>query len=116
MNEQKAARPGPDTRYAPGPGHRGDRVTPSRWVKVRLMHVPGCPLIDRVRADLQHALAVTGSGAVIEDVEGDYPSPTLLIDGLDTVTGRPINGATRCRLDLPTREQIATALSRAVDR
>jgi hypothetical protein len=57
-------------------------------------------------------LAATGISAVIEEAEGDYPSPTLLVDGLDVVTGQPGGGAPRCRLDLPTREQIATALSR----
>lgn len=43
---------------------------------------------------------------------GPYPSPALLIDGLDVTTGEPIVGAARCQLDLPTREQILTALAR----
>ena len=91
-------------------------MTADRRVRVRLEHVPDCPLVDRVRARLDRALAATGISAVIEDVEGDYPSPTLLINGLDAATGQPSGGAPRCRLDLPTADQIATALSRRVDR
>lgn len=80
--------------------------------RVRLQYVSDCPLVERVRADLRLVLAATGISAVLEEDEGDYPSPTLLVDGRDVVTGRSSGDAPQCRLDLPTREQIATALSR----
>jgi hypothetical protein len=91
-------------------------VTADRQVQVRLEHVPGCPLADRLRSRLHRALAATGISAVVDDVTGDYPSPTLLIDGIDAVTGRPASGAPRCRLDLPSAEQITTGLLRGAAR
>jgi hypothetical protein len=79
--------------------------------RIELLYVPGCPLRDRVRAALYECLAETGVRAVIEEREGAYPSPTLLIDGLDVITANPPVGPLRCRLDLPTREQIHAALT-----
>jgi hypothetical protein len=55
------------------------------------------------------ALASIGATAVIEEVEGPYPSPTVLIEGVD-VTGRSLGAGPACRLDLPTREQIVSAV------
>lgn len=78
--------------------------------QVRLLHVADCPLVDRVRTALQDVLHSTGIRAVVEDIEGLYPSPTLLVDGVDIVTGRAPGTEPCCRLDLPTREQISTAL------
>jgi hypothetical protein len=41
---------------------------------------------------------------------GVYPSPTLVMDGLDVATGRPVEGEPRCRMDLPSQEQIRAAV------
>ena len=48
---------------------------------------------------------------VIDDV-GDYPSPTVLINGVDVMTGRTddLRGRAR-RLNLPTREHLIKALT-----
>jgi hypothetical protein len=52
-----------------------------------------------------------GMPAVVEEVIGDYPSPTLVIGGVDVITQRPpTSGAAYCRLDLPTKAHIAGAL------
>ena len=48
-------------------------------------------------------------GLCSEEIEGPYPSPTLLIDGID-VTGRDPGTEPCCRLDLPTEEDILMAL------
>jgi hypothetical protein len=48
----------------------------------------------------------------VEELEGPYPSPTLLINGAD-VTGRPIAAGPSCRLDSPTDDEILGALTRA---
>ncbi|MGH8997118.1 MAG: hypothetical protein ACRDYB_14000 [Acidimicrobiales bacterium] len=45
----------------------------------------------------------------MKDLEGPYPSPTLLVDGVDA-TGRPTTAGPSCRLDLPTEEEILTSL------
>jgi hypothetical protein len=45
-------------------------------------------------------------------LEGEYPSPTLVVDGLDVTAGAPVSGEPRCRFDLPTPAQIRKALSK----
>lgn len=78
--------------------------------RVQLLHVPDCPLLDRVRVTLQNSLAKTSAPARVDEIEGPYPSPTLLIDGID-VTGRTPEDGPSCRLDLPTEDQILGALA-----
>jgi hypothetical protein len=81
-------------------------------VRIQLLHVPDCPLVNRVRATLRISLARTSTEVTIEELEGPYPSPTLIIDGQD-VTGRNPESEPSCRLDLPTEEQILAALARS---
>jgi len=78
---------------------------------VQLLYVPGCPLVEPVRNMLKKSLTQTPVDAVVEELVGDYNSPTLLVNGFD-VTGRPRaqEGVMSCRLDLPTEEQIIAAL------
>jgi hypothetical protein len=80
-------------------------------VKVQLLSVSDCPLVRRVRSTLENCLAQTHIDAVVEELVGDYNSPTLLVNGFD-VTGRPRapEGQMSCRLDLPSEEQILAAL------
>lgn len=78
-------------------------------IAVQLLHVPDCPLVDAIRAVLLRGVARTGARITIEDIEGSYPSPTLLIDGID-VTGRRPGSGPSCRLDLPTEDDIVAAL------
>ena len=79
-------------------------------VQIRLLHVSDCPLVERVRTTLRHSLADTTVRVTVEEVEGPYPSPTLLVGGVD-VTGRTPAAGPSCRLDLPTEEQILAALT-----
>lgn len=100
----------------PAPTTTTGVTSPHPPLRVRLLSVPGCPLIDQVRAAVQHCLRTTGIPAVVEDIEGSYPSPTLLIDGVDVATGQaPIPHAC-CRLDLPTHAQITAALHKGATR
>lgn len=78
--------------------------------RIELLTVPDCPLADRVRTLLRRSLATAGVAAEVIERVGAYPSPTLLIDGVDVVTGAPVTGNPCCRVDLPTTEQILTAL------
>jgi hypothetical protein len=80
-------------------------------IRIQILHVPGCPLVAHVRELVRQALARTRTQAEVEERVGDYPSPTLLIDGRD-VTGRSPGGGTACRLDLPTEQQVQAALAR----
>jgi hypothetical protein len=47
----------------------------------------------------------------VEELVGDYHSPTLLVNGFD-VTGEPpaAEGQAACRLDLPNEEQVLAAI------
>lgn len=83
-------------------------VPPAR---IQILHVPDCPLVDRVVQLVRECQVHTGDNEALDLRVGPYPSPTLLIDGLDVTTGEPTAGAMRCRLDLPTREQILKALA-----
>lgn len=87
-----------------------DPTTPP--VQIRLLHVSDCPLLERVRATLRDSLSNTTVRVTIEEVEGPYPSPTLLVGGID-VTGRTPEAGPSCRLDLPTEDQILAALAAA---
>jgi hypothetical protein len=88
-------------------------VTPPPGVaRIQILHVPACPLVDRVRETVERVLARVGVPAELDELVGDYPSPTVLIDGRD-VTGRPLGEGAACRLDFPTESQILAALERS---
>lgn len=77
---------------------------------VELFSVPECPNLGRVRNELRHVLAdLNVTRDVIERV-GDYPSPSVVVDGLDVVTRQRLEPGAACRLDLPTRDQLRRAL------
>lgn len=82
-------------------------------VAVTLLQVPDCPLVDGARAMVRRTARDLGVEIRLIDVVGDHPSPTVVIDGQDVVTGRAPAGDPACRLDLPTTEQLAAALRRS---
>lgn len=81
-------------------------------VEVRLLHLPECPLTDRVRSRLRECLADAGVPVRVQEIEGSFPSPTLLVGGMDVMTGAAPAAEPCCRLDLPTRAQILDAIRR----
>lgn len=81
-------------------------------VVVRLLHLPDCPLAERVRGTLRECLPGAGVPVRVEEVEGSFPSPTVLADGVDVVTGSAPSPGPCCRLDLPTAAQILAAVRR----
>jgi hypothetical protein len=89
---------------------RRDATSRASGLRVQLLHVAECPLVDGVRETVRQALARAGCDVRIEELEGDYPSPTLLVDGIDVVTGQPVAPHCACRLDSPTEEQVVVAL------
>jgi hypothetical protein len=58
------------------------------------------------------ALERIRTAAVIEDIEGAYPSPTLLIDGVE-VDGYPLGSDPAGRIDIPTQGQITSVIAAA---
>ena len=79
---------------------------------VQVLQVPDCPLVDRLLALIEECRAQIGVDLEVQMRVGQYPSPTLVVDGVDVATGRPVSVAACCRLDLPTRDQVLAALSR----
>jgi hypothetical protein len=82
---------------------------PSPEIRIQILHVADCPLVGRVRQDVQACLERYGMDALIDDVEGPYPSPTLLVGDQD-VTEQPPGIGPACRLNLPSRDQISRAI------
>lgn len=83
-------------------------------LRVQILHVANCPLVVGVRKYVQECLDQYGVDALVEEVEGPYPSPTLLVDGRD-VTEHPPGVGPACRLDLPGRAQVYRAIEAAID-
>ncbi len=80
-------------------------------VHIKVLHVPDCVLLDGVLAVIDRSLTATGISAGIEEVVGDFASPTVLVDGAD-VTGRAVTAGAACRLDVPSEAQVRAALVR----
>ncbi|KAH7378628.1 hypothetical protein BKA64DRAFT_544896, partial [Cadophora sp. MPI-SDFR-AT-0126] len=80
-------------------------------LRIQLLSVPDCPLVESARSALKNSLAQTHIDAIVQELVGDHSSPTILIDRFD-VTGRPREPGNQasCRLDLPTEEQILVTL------
>jgi hypothetical protein len=80
-------------------------------LRIELLTSPGCPNADAARTLVNEYLATLGIHAPIVDRVGRYPSPTVLVDGVDVMrpeAGAPIGDA--CRLDLPTPQRVLDAL------
>jgi hypothetical protein len=80
-------------------------------VEIELLSVAGCPHVDAARKLLKECVEALHVRAQIEEKVGDYPSPTIRVDGED-VMGSPPSAEAACRLDTPTRERILAALRR----
>jgi hypothetical protein len=82
-------------------------------VRARILQIPDCPLVDQLQALVHECLTALGDPGTVETTVGDYPSPTLVIDGLDVAAGRQIDDRVCCRLDLPSPQQILNALQKS---
>lgn len=80
---------------------------------IELRSVPGCPNLPPARDLLRACLAERGLPLSVTETVGDYPSPSVLVDGVD-VMGTPAEGSASCRLDVPTADAIRAALQHAV--
>jgi hypothetical protein len=76
--------------------------------------VPDCSNLASARQELRAALSDLGLPlAVVTEVVGDYPSPSILVNGVD-VMGDTGDDLAACRLDLPTGDRIRAALRQAM--
>jgi hypothetical protein len=79
--------------------------------QVELLLVPQCPHANRARTVLARCLDEAGLTVPVVERVGDYPSPTVLVNGVDVMTGSTgIPHAQACRLDLPTPERVLAVL------
>jgi Alkylmercury lyase len=83
-------------------------------VIVELRSVPDCPNLAPIREALHAALADLGLAPDVIEVFGDYPSPSVLVNGVDVMGGIAGGGSAACRLDLPTPERIRAALQQTI--
>lgn len=84
-------------------------------MRVELLLAPDCPNAAAARRLVGNCLAQLDLTVAIVERTGDYPSPTVLVDGTDVMTDR--QGAPRgqaCRLDLPTTPRLLAALRGAL--
>jgi hypothetical protein len=80
-------------------------------MNVELLLAPDCPHASAARAVLTGCLDQLGLDVPVRERVGDYSSPTLLVDGVDVMTGTA--GTPRmqaCRLDVPTASRVLAAL------
>lgn len=81
---------------------------------IELRSVPDCPNLAPAQQALHDVLTdLRLPTDTVVETAGDYPSPTILINGADVMGGTG-TGPAGCRLDLPTREQIRAALRQAL--
>lgn len=78
---------------------------------IRILSLDGCPNVDRARDVVRRSLALIGlsESVRVEESVGEFPSPTVLVDGRD-VTGRDLVAHSSCRLDVPREAQVIAAL------
>ncbi|MUL88604.1 MULTISPECIES: alkylmercury lyase family protein [unclassified Mycolicibacterium] len=78
---------------------------------IELLTSPGCPNAAAAKQTVTDCLTTLGIDVPIIDRVGRYPSPTVLVDGVDVMRPEaeaPIGDA--CRLDLPTSQRVLEAL------
>lgn len=78
-------------------------------MQIELRHIADCPHVAGARALLTECMGELGMEARFVDVEGDFPSPSILVDGVD-VMGHPEFAGAGCRLDVPTKPRLLEAL------
>jgi hypothetical protein len=78
-------------------------------MRVQLLSIPDCPNVVRTRDLLRSCMAELGLPDEVDESQGEYPSPSILVNGTD-VMGDPGYRTASCRLDVPTREAILGAL------
>lgn len=91
-------------------GDRGGAV-----VRVELVYARGCPQVPAARAVVRRCLGRLGLQVAVEETEGNLPSPSVFVDGVD-VMGQPATSSASCRLDVPTEDRILAVLRERVHR
>jgi hypothetical protein len=78
-------------------------------MKIETLHVSGYRHVEWARVLLRECLTELKLEVTVEDKEGAYPSPTILVNDVD-VTGAPAAQVAACHLHVPTRHRLLLAL------
>ena len=81
-------------------------------MRVEILYHSDCPHARAAVALVRRCANPLGLEIVIGEDEGEYPSPTVLVNGQDVMGYQP-RSARSCRLDVPTEERILEALRQA---
>ncbi|MGE0397053.1 MAG: alkylmercury lyase [Kofleriaceae bacterium] len=84
-------------------------------MRIELHYFVGCPQITKTRSLLKYCLAELGLEVPILELVGNYPSPTIIIDGED-IMGEPVLRGRSVRLDVPTHAELIASLRDAIGR
>jgi hypothetical protein len=79
-------------------------------MRIELRTSPGCPNAEPTRELLAACLAEAGINEPIIELVGTYPSPTVLINGVDVMGAHDQAEGDVCRLDPPTHFRVLEAL------
>jgi mercuric ion transport protein len=95
-------------------------------MQLDLLYFDGCPHVTAAKARLREALDSLGltdswrewdsTNAEMPDHLRGFPSPSILINGVDIEGGRPQEGATCAAGGAPTVEALRRALAAAASR
>ena len=88
-------------------------LTAGSSLRIQLLFLNECPHSDAARALIKRCVTQVGLEVPVEEQEGDFPSPTILVNGVDVMGGTATHGLA-CRLDVPTEERLVDALLRAI--
>jgi glutaredoxin len=78
-------------------------------MKIELLSVPNCPHVNRARDLLRACMKELDLHLDVIEIQGEYSSPTILVNGVDVMGDAGHRGAS-CRLDVPTRAAILRTL------
>src|SRR3954451_1050229 len=95
--------------WTPGANAVADRGS---GMRVELLHHAGCRWAPAAHQLVRECLIALGLPDAVLVRVGDYPSPTVLVNGTDVM--RPAAGLTEpsaCRIDVPTRERVLAVLT-----
>jgi hypothetical protein len=80
-------------------------------MRVELLQYEGCPLAPAAHRLVRECLIAVGIPDPALVRVGEYPSPTMLVNGTDVMgAAAELSKARVCRVDVPTRERVLAAL------
>ena len=80
-------------------------------MQVELLHHHGCLQAHAARQLIEQCLRTLAISTPILVRVGDYPSPTVLVDGIDVMRPtHPVAPGNACRLDIPTQDRLLDIL------